>query len=130
MADFLASVMAELNSNLPVGRRTLEQMVDSGDYSYKTKDGSEVVISKEQIDLLWTLCDEGEKIRLKLPIFVSTDTSYETGAWKIEGKDEAAVVSRILGKTLIKEGYLRLYHPDLKELRQKIPDSIMIVFRP
>jgi len=130
MVDFLASVMAELNSNLAVGRRTLEQMMDSGDYSYRTKDGSEVKIPKEQMDLLWSLCDEGEKIRLKLPIFVSTDTSYESGAWKVEGKDEADIVSKILGKTIIRDGYLRLYHPDLKDLRQKIPDTIMVVFRP
>jgi len=130
MTDFLSTVMAELNSNLAVGRRTIEQMMDSKDYSYKTKDGSQVIIPEEQMTILWSICDNGERIRLKLPIFVSTDTSYETGAWKVEGKDEAAVVSRLLGKTLLKEGYLRLYHPDLKDLRKKIPDAIMVVFRP
>ena len=130
MADFLASVMSELNSNLVVGKRTIEQMVDSGDYTYKTRNGSTVEISKEQIDYLWEICEESEKIRLRLPIYVSTDISAETGAWKVEGNPDAAVVARILGKKMFKEGYLRLYHPDLKDLKGKIGDAIMMVFTP
>jgi len=130
MADFLSSVMSELNSNLAVGKRTLEQMMDSGDYSYKTRDGSKVEIPKEQMDYLWEICEEPEKIRLRLPIFVSTDISAETGAWKVEGNPEAAVVARILGKKMFKDGYLRLYHPDLKDLKSRIPDAIMMVFTP
>jgi hypothetical protein len=130
MADFLASVMSDLNSNLAVGKRTLEQMMDSGDYSYKTKSGSVVIIPKDQMDFLWSVCDESEKIRLRLPIFVSTDISADLGAWKVEGEPEAMVVARILDKTMFKSGYLRLYHPDLKDLKSKIPDAIMMVFTP
>jgi len=130
MVDFLVSVMSDLNSNLAVGKRTLEQMMDSKDFSYKTKSGSTVSIPAEQMDYLWELCDESEKIRLRLPIFVSTDISAESGAWKVEGEPEATVVARILGKKMFKNGYLRLYHPDLRDLRAKIPDAIMVVFTP
>lgn len=128
--DFLASVMFDLNSNMAVGKRTLEQMMDSKDFSYKTKSGSTVSIPAEQMEYLWELCDESEKIRLRLPIFVSTDISAESGAWKVEGEPEATVVARILGKKMFKNGYLRLYHPDLRDLRAKIPDAIMVVFTP
>ena len=130
MADFLASVMSDLNSNLAVGKRTLEQMMDSGDFTYKTKGGSIASIPKEQIEFLWGVCDESEKIRLRLPIYVSTDISSEIGAWKVEGNPEATVVARILDKTMFKSGYIRLYHPDLKDLKSKIPDAIMMVFTP
>ena len=130
MADFFATVMSDLNSSLAVNKRTLEQMMDSGDFSYRTKDGATVEIPKEQIDYLWEVCDESEKIRLRLPIFVSTDISAETGAWKVEGNPEAAVVARILDKKMMKDGYLRLYHPDLKDLKAHIPDAIMMVFTP
>ena len=130
MVDFLVSVMSDLNSNLAVGKRTLEQMMDSKDFSYKTKSGSTVSIPAEQMEYLWELCDESEKIRLRLPIFVSTDISAESGAWKVEGEPEATVVARILGKKMFKNGYLRLYHPDLRDLRAKIPDAIMVVFTP
>jgi hypothetical protein len=130
MADFLASVMSELNSNLAVGKRTIEQMIDSGDYTYKTRSGSVVEIPKEQVDLLWSVCDESEKIRLRLPIYVSTDISAESGAWKVEGNPDAAVVAKLLGKKMYKDGYLRLYHPDLKDLKGKIGEAIMMVFTP
>jgi len=130
MADFLASVMSELNSNLAVGKRTLEDMMGSGDYTYRTKGGDTVTIPKEQMDFLWDICEESEKIRLRLPIYVSTDISADNGAWKVEGNPEAAVVARILDKRMFKDGYLRLYHPDLKDLRAKIPDALMIVFVP
>lgn len=130
MVDFLASVMSELNSNLAVGKRTLEQMMDSGDYTYKTRSGSVIEIPKEQMDFLWDICEETEKIRLRLPINVSTDISAESSAWKVEGTPEADVVARILGKTMRKESYIRLYHPDLKDLKSKIPDAIMVVFTP
>lgn len=130
MTDFLASVMSELNSNLAVGKRTIEQIIDSGDYTYKTRSGSVVEMPKEQVDLLWNICEESEKIRLRLPIFVTTDISAESGAWKVEGNPEAAVVARLLGKKTYKDGYLRLYHPDLKDLKGKIGGVIMMVFTP
>ncbi len=130
MVDFLASVMSDLNSNLAVGKRTLEQMMDSKDFSYKTKSGTTVSIPAEQMEYLWELCDESEKIRLRLPIFVSTDISSDIGAWKVEGIPDANVVARILGKSMHREGYIRLYHPDMKDLKSKIPDAIMVVFMP
>ena len=130
MADFFASVMSDLNSNLAVGKRTLEDMMNSGDYSYRTKNGSVLTIPKEQLDLIWDACDESDKIRLRLPIYVSTDISAESSAWKVEGVPETKVVSKLIGKTIIKEGYLRLYHPDLKQLKGLIPDAIMMVFTP
>jgi len=130
MADFLASVMSELNSNLAVGKRTLEQMRESGDRTYKTRSGSSIEIPKEQLDYLWEICDESEKIRLRLPIYISTDTSAENGAWKVEGNPEAVVVSKILEKTMFRDGYIRLYNPDLRDLKAKIPDAIMMVFTP
>jgi hypothetical protein len=130
MADFLAAVMSDLNSNLAVGKRTLEQMMDSGDYTYRTKDGSVVTIPAEQMEYLWGICDESEKIRLRLPIYVSTDIAAEMGAWKVEGSPDAEVVARILGKNMFKDGLVRLYHPDLKDLRKRIPDAIMMVFTP
>ncbi|MBE6521880.1 MAG: DUF61 family protein [Thermoplasmata archaeon] len=130
MADFLASVMSELNSNLAVGKRTLEQMMDSGDFTYKTRSGSVVSIPKEQMDYLWEVCEETEKIRLRLPIYVSTDISSDIGAWKVEGTPDADVVARILGKNMHREGYLRLYHPDMRDLKSKIPDAIIVVFTP
>ena len=126
----MRNIMKDLNSNLAVSKRTLEQMLDSGDRTYKVRDGSTVEIPEEQLMLLWDACDDSQRIALRLPIYVSTDTSGETSAWKVEGRVEAPVVAKILGKRLHKDDYLRLYHPDLRDLRSKIGDAIMMVFTP
>ena len=127
---FMRNIMKDLNSNLAVSKRTLEQMLDSGDRTYKVRDGSTVEIPEEQLMLLWEACDDSQRIALRLPIYVSTDTSGETSAWKVEGRVEAPVVAKILGKRLHKDDYLRIYHPDLRDLRSKIGDAIMMVFTP
>ncbi len=127
---FMRNIMKDLNSNLAVSKRTLEQMLDSGDRTYKVRDGSTVEIPEEQLMLLWDACDDSQRIALRLPIYISTDTSGETSAWKVEGRVEAPVVAKILGKRLHKDDYLRIYHPDLRDLRSKIGDAIMMVFTP
>ena len=127
---FMRNIIKDLNSNLAVSKRTLEQMLDSGDRTYKVRDGSTVEIPEEQLMLLWDACDDSQRIALRLPIYISTDTSGETSAWKVEGRVEAPVVAKILGKRLHKDDYLRIYHPDLRDLRSKIGDAIMMVFTP
>ena len=98
---FMRNIMKDLNSNLAVSKRTLEQMLDSGDRTYKVRDGSTVEIPEEQLMLLWDACDDSQRIALRLPIYVSTDTSGETSTWKVEGRVEAPVVAKILGKRLL-----------------------------
>ena len=127
---FMSSIMRDLNSNLAVSKRTLSEMMDSDDRTYRTRDGSTVEIPAEQLRILWDACDDSQRISLRLPIYVSTDITGETSAWKVDGRVEAPVVAAILGKRVYKEGYLRLYHPDLSDLRRKIPDCVMIGFTP
>lgn len=126
----IESMMSELNNNLAVGKRSLEEMRSSGDYTYNARGGCEVEISLEQFDTVWNICDDSERLCLRLPIYVSTDTSSDSGAWKVEGKVEAAVVAKLLGKRLYADGFLRLHYPDYKALKSVIPDAIMVVFAP
>ena len=128
--SFVNSIMKDLNSNLAVNKRTIEQMIDSGDHTYRTRDGSVVEIPEDQLEFLWGVCDDRQRISLRLPIYVSTDIGGEGAAWKVDGRVEAPVVAAILGKKLHRDDYIRLYHPDLKDLRAKIPDCVMIVFTP
>ena len=125
--DFMASIMRELNTNLAASKRPITEMID-GERTYKMRDGSEIEVPEEQVRRIWDVCDDPERVALRLPIYVSTDTSGETGAWKVEGRVEAAVVAKLLGKRIHREGYLRLYYPDLGELKRLIPDCYIVVF--
>ena len=123
-------VICDMNRHIPVSRKTLLEYLESEDCTYETKDGQKCAIDRRDLELLAGKCTETEKMRLRVPIFVSTDISCEGGAWKVEGRTEAAVVSKILNKRLYKDDFLRLYHPDLKELRNILPSLITIVFLP
>ena len=122
-------MISEMNRHLPSSRRTLLEHTESGDYTYKTKDGHVCSFEKEEIDLLNRTCSELEKIRLRLPIFVSTDPVSEN-AWKVDGTVETAVVSRVLERTPFRDDMMRFYHPDLKRLRDVLPNAISVLYLP
>lgn len=118
------------NRHIPVSRRTLLEYLESGDTTYRTRDGQECSMEKEDIDILAKYCTEIEKMRLRIPIFISTDINSSVGAWKVEGKAEVAVVSKILGKKAHKEDLLQLFFPDYHDLRKMMPSVIFEVFAP
>ncbi len=128
--DFVASIMSDLNRNLAVSKPSLVDMERSEDYTYKVRDGSVIDIGREQFDILWNACDDSERLRLRIPIYVSTDVGGETSAWKVEGKVEASVVAKLLGKPKFRDDRVRLYNPDLQRLKRLIPDAYMVVFTP
>lgn len=124
------SILSDLNTNLVMSKRSLMDMRDSGDRTFRTRTGSVMEIPEEQIERLWEVCDDSERLRLKLPIYVSTDVSGDVGAWKVEGKVEAAVVAKLIGRKMYRDDVVRLHYPDLKDLKKEISDAIMIIFTP
>ena len=123
-------MVAEMNSNLPINRRALMDIVDSGNLTYSTRRGVKGNLSKEGVDYLFEICDDVERLRLRLPIFVSTDTMSDCGGWKVDGKVEASVVAKVLGKTLRREDLVQIYYPDLQRMKKLIPDTFVMVFLP
>lgn len=123
-------MISDMNRSMPVNRRSLSDYLEHGNLTYKTRDGAEGTLEAAELESLSAVCRESEAMKLKLPIFIGTDTSYPGGAWKVEGRTEAAVISRLLGKKIYKDDYLRIYYPDLKELRKILPNSTVVVFLP
>lgn len=126
----ITSVMRELNSNMAASKPLLSELMDGDVRGFKTRDGSFVEIPREELEILWDVCDDSQRLRLRLPIYVTTDIEGDMSSWKVEGLAEADVVAKILGKKVYREGYLRLYHPDLKALKERIGDALMVVFTP
>ena len=126
----VTKMLAGMNSSAPAGKVSLLDLADSDNPSFRTRTGTVIDIDRAEIDLLMDACTEMEKIRLKLPITMVTDTSGEMSTWRIDGRTEAAVISRILGKPLIKEDSVRIYYPDYQILREKLPSSIVTMYLP
>ena len=124
------NIIRDMNRHIPVSRKTLLECLESAEATYETKDGQKCSIDRKDLEFLAGKCTEIEKMRLRIPIFVSTDISYEGGAWKVDGRTEAAVVSKLLNKKLHRDDFLRLYHPDLIELRRMLPSIVVVLFLP
>ncbi len=123
---YVKAVLGDANSGIPVTRRTLIEHMDSGDFTYRTRKGDEFQMNREEVESLAGLCTEMEKIRLRLPIIISTDKD----SWKVEGTVEASVVSKMLNKKSYRADFLRFYNPHLAELRRKYPTTVTIAFIP
>ena len=122
-------MIAQMNKHIPTSRRTLLECLESGDLTYIGKDGAEYRMEKEEIDVLSDVCTEIEKMRLRLPIFVSTDTVTEN-AWKVDGTTETSVLSKLLKRKPFRDDMMRFYHPDLRELRKMLPNAVIVLYLP
>jgi uncharacterized protein (UPF0216 family) len=122
--------LMQMNSSVPVSRRSLLDYSENGDLFFSTRDGARCEISKGEIDYLDDICTEIERMRLKLPILISTDCSGDITSWKVEGRTETAVIARVLGKNILTEDHLRFYNPDLKRLRSVLPTCTAVTFLP
>ena len=126
----LDKALMQMNVSVPVNRRTLLDYSENGDYFFVTRDGVTCEISKDEIDMLCSKCTEIEKMRLKLPMMISTDCSGDITSWKVDGKTETAVAARLLSKTVMTDDHLRFYNPDLKRLRDMLPTCTVVTFLP
>lgn len=123
-------LIAGLNNNLPVKRRSLVDYMDNGGNTFLTRSGTECSFDRAGIEYLDGLCTVQEKLTLRLPVFVTTDPQSEFGGWKVEGKTEVAVISRILGRKAHGDDYMSIYYADILELKKLIPGLIYTVFSP
>ncbi|MBQ6547730.1 MAG: DUF61 family protein [Candidatus Methanomethylophilaceae archaeon] len=126
----VTKMIAGMNSSIPAAKIPLLDLAESDDPSFRTRGGSVIEIDRQEIDLLMEVCTEMEKIRLRLPITMVTDTSGEISAWRIDGAVEAKVISRILDKPLLKDDSIRIFYPDYQVLREKLPTSIVTMYLP
>ncbi|MEA4977513.1 MAG: DUF61 family protein [Methanomassiliicoccaceae archaeon] len=127
---FVGSILSECNSNIPVSRRTLIDHLENGDYFYRTRSGEVFDMDPLELKGIADICTDAEKVRLRIPIIVSTDTSAEGGAWKVDGETETSVMSKILGKRPYRTDMLRFYNPNLADLRRKYPTAVVLAFIP
>ena len=123
-------LFSDINAHAPVGRRTLSEHVVSGDLTYRTRNGHTCEIARSEILLLEGVCSERERMSLRLPILITTDTSAAQGAWKAEGKAEVSVVSKLISKNPVRDDLILFYHPHLRELQKKLPNAVTVLFVP
>jgi uncharacterized protein (UPF0216 family) len=127
----IRKMMEMLNRHVPSKRTSLADYLKGTDAEYEGKDGVRYHIKRRELEYLASLLDDWEWTKLKLPIIIMTDTSYEAGgAWKIMGKTEVKVVSKIVEREPEFEDSMRLFHPHMVKLRTALPTATTTLFSP
>ncbi len=127
----IRKLMEMMNRHVPTKRISLAELIRSKEAGYQGKDGVNYHIKRKELDLLASMLDPVEREKLKLPIIVMTDTSYEAGgAWKVMGKLEVRVVSKIVEREPEFPDQMRLFHPHMVKLRHELPTATTTVFAP
>lgn len=132
MVDDLSieKLIQSMNRHVPTKRMSLEQLMEQREPSFLGKDGIEYRLKTEELVKLASILDERERKKLRLPIYISTDTSYPGGAWKINGRIEVKVVSTLLEREPEKEDEMRLFFPHVSELRNMLPTATTVLYMP
>ncbi len=95
----LAHEIDTANDHLPAVRTPLEEILDSGDYVYKTRGGDNSAFRKEEIDELATLVPKEFHSRVRLPLVILRRMDLGTGMFTVSGgKVELFLVCGIIDR--------------------------------
>jgi uncharacterized protein len=123
-------MMEIVNRHLPSKRRPLDELLKEKETDYEAKDGNRYRIKKGELEYLATLVDGSEMHKLRLPIIIMTDTSGQTGAWKVMGQLEVKVVSQVIDREPEFQEEMRIFHPHMAILRRKLPTATTCMYSP
>jgi len=126
----LEKMITHMNRHIPSTRKRLSELSKEKDPTYIGKNGTTYNVSHKELELLSSHLDEFEQTGLRIPIIIMTDTSYPGGAWKVMGKLEVKVVSRLIGREPESSDMVRLFYPHLHELLRMLPTTTTILYMP
>ncbi len=126
-AQGIGRIMSDINADVPVSKRTLLECID-GERTYRTRSGLTVEMDPQEIEYLSTVCDQIDRISLRLPIMITTDAAGEGMSWKVDGRLESKVISKVLGREWHDGNSMRIFHSDYRILLKKMPTTTAILY--
>jgi uncharacterized protein len=126
----MEGLIRNMNEHIPPKRRTLANMLSEDDPSYEGKDGRRYMVSRDELRILASNADPWDLDRIKIPLLLMTDTSYGPGYWKIIGKAETTLVSRLIEREPEKVDEILIFYPQLNELRRRFPTTTNAMYMP
>ena len=115
----LEKLFKSMNSHIPAIRPSLATLLQMERPSYTDKNGRTYMISKDELIDLSNYVDKWELSRVKVPILLMTDTNYENGRWKVIGRVETKIISRIIQRESEKEDEILTFYPQMMMLRKR-----------
>ena len=123
-------LIRNMNEHVPAKRKSLADMLEEKDPFYEGKDGRHYLVSMDELEKIASCADPWDLGRIKIPILLMTDTSYGTGYWKVIGKAETRLISRLILREPEKEDEIVIFYPQLNDLRRLLPTSTNAMYKP
>jgi uncharacterized protein (UPF0216 family) len=126
----LEKLFKSMNEHVPVQRPNLADLLEMEEPVYSGKDGRMYHLDKVELKLISENIEKWDWARLKIPILLMTDTCEEQGCWKVMGKVEVRLISRLVHREPEREDEMRLFYPQLYEIRKMLPTSTNAMYMP
>jgi uncharacterized protein (UPF0216 family) len=126
----LGRLLQNMNEHIPEKRKSLATMLNEAEPFYQGKNGKHYKVSKDELKELASCADPWDLDRIKIPILLMTDTSYGNGYWKVIGKAETRLVSRLINREPEREDEIIIFYPQLNDLRRRFPTATNAMYMP
>jgi uncharacterized protein (UPF0216 family) len=126
----MQSLLSSMNAHVPSKRTSLADLLDQKQPYFEGKDGSRYDIDPKELRLIASKVDPWETDRVKIPLLLVTDTGYEQGQWKVMGKIETKIISRLIGREPEKPDEMLIFYPHLIELQKLLPTTLVVMYMP
>jgi hypothetical protein len=121
-------LIRNLNTHLPVKRRTLSSLLEEDKPRIIGRDGSSHRFKKGELSEIASMVPGKYHDKVKLPIYIEFVPEYGRGTAMIRGYVHCEIVQSILEKKKEKMEKLMIYRPDIMRLRRKLPTTTQYAF--
>lgn len=127
----LKRLLQHMNSMSPARRLSLRELASSDEPHYTGRDGREYAMARDELDRISEALTIRGLYDVRLPIVVMAEASHEHSVWKVEGEEECAVVSEVLGwREQEPRSRMYLYAPHMAQLRRELPTTTVCMYMP
>jgi len=131
LQNYLRGEFQVLNAHIPLKPKSLFELLKEEYPSVAAKDGNVYLFKKKELTYLAGLLSPEEQKTLLLPILIEVITGQDEVAVIAKGQIEAKVISSVLGMPVNVQGSrIRLYKPQLAELRKALKTATQYIFSP
>ena len=94
----LRKLLLQMNSHVPARRPRLSELATMPDPHFVGRDGHSYGIDAAELALVRETLQKADHYDIRLPIVLVADAGHEQSTWRVEGPEEGAVVSAVLGR--------------------------------
>lgn len=125
----LRKLLAQMNSNLPRRRIRLSELLTEHEPCFEGRDGVSYAVERKELEAIHQMLAAHGFSDVRLPILLMADPLMSQSAWRVEGREECAVISEVLGRgnQEVREK-MTLYAPHLAVIMRKLPTTVVCMY--